>query len=371
MINKHKNIDLAYRPRQLKDLIGQEKIANYLKHLIEKDINKNLIFTGEFGTGKTTSARIYANALLCTDKQGYDRCEKCTVCKAFDVNNSHIEGYTEFDAASQGSAENIKALLDTFNIQPIYTKKKIWVVDEAHSMSPKAWDALLKTVEEPKPYQVILFCTNYPDKIRPAISSRCQTIELNLLDFDSSMTLAKSITSKEKWTYEEKALQFIITKANGHARDLLKLLERVALPDQSISDVNLIETGIKSQEYIPYKIWISLLDVNSNLDDILTIIMKGMSNKNVVFEFINVYLTIKLIYTKNINLEKSSVTHYLNQEQISKLEISFQEFITKQSLVGDKFFEIVDSVLLSSNVTSLPLFKVMVSSIYQKTRFYK
>lgn len=369
MNDKHQNLDLKHRPRYLKDLVGQEHIVNYLKYLIEKNINKNLMFTGEYGTGKTTSARIYANALLCDNKQGHDRCGECSVCKAFDVNSNHIQGYTEFDAASQGSVENIRNKLAAFNTKIIFAKKNIWVVDEAHSMSPQAWDALLKVVEEPKPFQVILFCTNYPEKIRPAISSRCQTIELNLLDFDSSMTLAKSIISKEKWDYEERALQFIINKAGGHSRDLLKLLERVAFSDGNISDVNLIDTGIKLEKYTPYNIWISLLDVNCSLDDILTIVMKGLSNKNVIEEFINVYLAIKLIYTNNKDLERSSTTHYLNEEKILRLETSFQDFINKQNLSADTFFKIVDSILLTSNVTSTSLFKAMVSSVYMRSRF--
>lgn len=369
MTDKHQNLDLKYRPRYLKDLVGQESTVKYLKHLLEKDINKNLIFTGEFGTGKTTSARIYANALLCKDKQGHDRCGKCPTCQAFDINSNRIQGYTEFDAASQGSVDNIRDKLKPFDIKQPFVKKNIWVIDEAHSMSPQAWDALLKTVEEPQPFQVILFCTNYPEKIRPAISSRCQTIELNLLDFDSSMKLAKSVISAERWDYEERALQFIINKAGGHSRDLLKLLERVTSFDGYVSDVNLIETGIKLKEYIPYNIWISLLDINSNLDDILTIIAKSLSNKNVIEEFINVYLAIKLIYTKHKDLERSSTTHYLNEEQILQLEASFQDFINKTNLSADTFFKIIDSIILLSNVTSTPLFKVMVSSIYRRSRF--
>jgi len=358
-----------YRPRYLKDLIGQEKTVSYLAYLITKNINKNLIFTGEFGTGKTTSARIYANALLCTNKKenGYDICGECDTCKAFVYGKS--EGYTEFDAASQGSVENIKNLLDSFSIPPVYTKKKIWVVDEAHSMSPKAWDALLKTVEEPKPFQVILFCTNYPDKIRPAILSRCQEVSLKLLSIEDSVNLLEQTCISEGYKFNKSALRYLSYLSKGHSRNLLKNLERVGAIKNEVTVDTIRTSGIVDDTKSAYTVWEKVFLHTEHITSVIKTIVEASNGRELYEDLLELFIAIKIRILGRYDEDISRLTYKYTEVEIAKLIKDVNDFIKLSMVDAEEVFKKIDTILLSSQeIGSLNKLNLLFSNIFFSIR---
>lgn len=220
------SLPLKYRPMTFEDLVGQEVISKYLSKLIQRGQNaKNIILAGSYGTGKTSSGRIYARALNClTPTVEGSPCNYCKNCTA------HIDkvytDYKELDGATQGRAENIRTLVELAYTPPMFGRYRILLVDECHALSKAAWDSLLKVVEEPPPYLCFIFATTELDKMRPAIISRCQAFEVTLLDHATSVSHLKKICTLENIPHDDDALSLISYVSKGHPRDLLKNLEQ-------------------------------------------------------------------------------------------------------------------------------------------------
>ncbi len=357
-----KTLSLAnkYRPKFLKDLKGQEITVKFLSHLIKNDLSKNIIFKGEFGTGKTTSARIYARSMLCSARVNeVDACGVCTSCKSFDSGSS--KDCLEFDAASKGSIDNIRQLLEAFNIPPIFSKKKIWIIDEAHSMSPKAWDTLLKTIEEPKDFQIILFCTNYPDKIRPAILSRCIILELKKLGISDSKDLIKKVCGDENIKIDNRSLNLISYISKGHSRDILKNLEQLSFLGDITEDMVfkvLIDNKYSSVLNI-YKCLITQ-DFSLVLDEVFNSISDFKKEFDILLELI-IYLKSYLLYTKK--LDSLSVDKIFYEEELIKLSLNTDSFCKSSLISINDFFLRLDNLFLTTQINSNIEFKFLIFSI--------
>lgn len=223
------NLALKYRPLRFEDLVGQEVPAKLLSTLIKRgQQSRNIILSGSFGSGKTSSGRIYGRALNCiqpTEKGSpCNECEQCT---------AHLEGrhpdYSEYDAASNSKVEQIRDFISIAYSPPMLGRKRILLCDEVHALSPKAWDSLLKVVEEPPEYLTFIFATTELNKVRPAIVSRCQSLQVHTLDHRTSVKHLEHICSLENIEYEKDALELISFISKGHARDLLSNLEQVTI----------------------------------------------------------------------------------------------------------------------------------------------
>ena len=349
-----------YRPKFLKDLKGQEIVVKFLSHLIQNNISKNIIFKGEFGTGKTTSARIYAKAMLCSDKKSnLEACEKCESCITFESNSNR--DYLEFDAASKGAVENIRQLLDAFNAPPTFSQKKIWVIDEAHSMSPKAWDTLLKTIEEPKSFQIVLFCTNYPEKIRPAILSRCIILELRKLNEEESNQLIKQICLSENLKIDSKSINIISYFSNGHSRDILKNLEQLSyLGDINGETTFQVLVGDKYKSVIEiYKCIISN-SFTSKLNESFNLVIDFKKEFEILMELI-LYLKSSMIYGHK--LTSLSIIKIFHKAELAELDLNTRKFCKESLLSINDFFSRIDIALSSSNINSNIEFKFLIFSI--------
>lgn len=351
-----------YRPQSLKDLKGQEYVVKFLSHLLVKGINKNIIFKGEFGTGKTTSARIYSKALLCKNRSGsVEPCNHCESCLLFDSKQN--KDYLEFDAASKGSIENIRSLLDSFNIPPIFSKKKIWVVDEAHSMSPKAWDSLLKTIEEPKEFQTILFCTNYPEKIRPAILSRCSIIELSKLSESESIYYLSEICKLENIKICERSLRIISYQSKGHSRDLLKNLEHASQYGEEITP-KLCRSIFFGNSSSAFNIIKALFEDNFlvKIDDLFSGITDSKTNFDLIVELF-LYLKARLLY--NIKIEDLSVSKIFLEEDLLVLMSNINSSSSKYMCSTRELFSYIDDVLFKSKINTIAEFKFFIFHLYE------
>lgn len=224
-----------YRPMKYGEIVGQPIAVRFLQSLSRKNLGRNIIFHGSYGAGKTTSARIYAKSLNCfqISPEG-DPCYCCEACRDDSTT-------LEIDAASTSGKEDVKALLEVSRTPPITGKYRVVILDEAQQFSKAAWDALLKSIEEPKPWQVFLFSTTELDKVRNEIKSRCQCLEIKVLNPETSRNYLKKVCGVESFTYEELALDIISFMSRGHARDLLKNLEQVSfLGDITVENTKVI-----------------------------------------------------------------------------------------------------------------------------------
>lgn len=232
------SLPLKYRPQTFETLVGQETIARYLSALIKRgQLGRNLILSGEYGSGKSSSCRIYARALNCLNPTPTGSpCNTCEHCELFF--QDQFPDYLEIDGASRGRIEAIKELVDIARTPPMYGRKRVINIDEAQGVSRQGFDALLKLIEEPPPYLVFIFTTTELNKIREAIRSRCQKLEVKLLDHGTAVAHLEHVCQAETLTYERPALELLAFLSHGHPRDLLTNLEQTTyLGDITLDNV--------------------------------------------------------------------------------------------------------------------------------------
>ena len=215
----------AYRPQTFDEVVGQQNIIKTLKNAIAEDkISHAYLFCGPRGTGKTSLARLFAKALNCQEGIGH-QCNHCASCTA--ITNGEHPDVVEIDAASNSGVDNVRALIQQINYQPIMGRYKIYIIDEVHNMSNDAFNSLLKTLEEPPEYVVFILATTEPQKIIPTILSRVQRFDFSKISNADLIRNMKNILKKENTDYEEEALEIIANLADGGVRDSLSLLDQV------------------------------------------------------------------------------------------------------------------------------------------------
>ena len=208
------------------DVVGQEHVVRTLRHAIKANrIANAYLFIGPRGIGKTTLSRIFAKALNCSDPKGVEPCGACDNCREIAAGRS-ID-VTELDAASHNKVEDVKPIIDAVQFKPTSSKYKIFIVDECHMLSNAAWNALLKTLEEPPPYVRFIFATTEGDKVLATIISRCQRFDLRRIQTNDIVARLKSVCEKEKIAAEEDALLAIARGAEGGMRDALSSLDQL------------------------------------------------------------------------------------------------------------------------------------------------
>ena len=215
----------TYRPSRFDEVVGQEYIVKILKNTIKnKRIAHAYLFAGPRGTGKTTIAKLFAKAINCEDFNE-ETCDNCPSCLAFKENN-HPD-IIELDAASNNSVDDIREIIEQVPYSPIVGKYKVYIIDEVHMLSSSAFNALLKTLEEPPAHVVFILATTDPQKIIPTVLSRCQRYNFSKI---SNLNMEKKmveILNKEHLQYEDKALDEVAILAEGGMRDALSILEQV------------------------------------------------------------------------------------------------------------------------------------------------
>ena len=216
-----------YRPSTFKSVVGQENITSTLKNAIRNNqVAQAFLFCGPRGVGKTTCARIFAKALNCEHlTDDFEPCNTCDSCNAF--NNSASFNVFELDAASNNSVDGIRDLVDQVRIPPQGAKYKVYIIDEVHMLSGSAFNAFLKTLEEPPAYAKFILATTEKHKILPTILSRCQVYDFKRINDNDIVRHLQYVAQQEGVSAEEDALRVVATKADGALRDALSIFDQL------------------------------------------------------------------------------------------------------------------------------------------------
>ena len=323
MIKNNKVLALKYRPQIFEDLIGQDVIAETISNSIKiNKIPNAYLFTGIRGVGKTTIARIVAKSLNCLkeiDKPCNGKVEACENCKAIS-NSNHID-VLEMDAASKTGVDDVRDLIEFSRYGPTSAKYKIFIIDEVHMLSKQAFNALLKTLEEPPEYLKFIFATTEIKKIPITVISRCQRFDLPRVKSLELFNFVKKITEKEKGKASDDALKLIVKISEGSVRDALSLLDRAL-----VSQEQGVELDLKTTQKI-----FGYFD-KSNLIELFRYIFEGNEKQTLkiyrsIYDqgvapkiFLNDFLEL-LYYFKNILFLKVDGTNFsLNDEEFNNIK---------------------------------------------------
>ncbi len=377
MNNNPKVLALKYRPQTFDDLIGQKVVAETITNSIKADkIPNAYLFTGIRGIGKTTTARIVAKALNCSN--GIDNlCKEnfCESCKSISE-SSHID-VLEMDAASKTGVDDVRDLIEFSKYGPTSAKYKIFIIDEVHMLSKQAFNALLKTLEEPPEYLKFIFATTEIKKIPITVVSRCQRFDLSRIKSSELLEFIKKIKDKENGKISEDALRLIVKISEGSVRDSLSLLDRALLSLEEGKELDLSS----AQKIFGY------FD-KSQLIDLFELILKGEETKVIniyrkIYDqgvepkvFINDFLEL-LYYFKNINsLTLESTNFSLNDEEFSKIKDLSNQIDSKVLILFWQFaissLEEID--IVSNQHLSIEMFLIRLmhlSSVKSENKFEK
>jgi DNA polymerase-3 subunit gamma/tau len=327
-----------YRPIRFDSVVGQGHVANTLKKAISSDhLAQAFLFCGPRGVGKTTCARILAKVLNCERPTSEtEPCDECDSCKAFRENAS-LNVY-ELDAASNNSVEHIRALIEQVRFAPQRGKYKIYIIDEVHMLSTAAFNAFLKTLEEPPSYAIFILATTEKHKIIPTILSRCQIFDFNRIQVSDMSAHLRRICEQEGITPEEEALHVIAQKADGALRDALSIFDRiVSFTGDTLTYAAVIENlNILDYDYY-FKITDAfLMEDTAGLFVIFDTILRKGFDTEVFLNGLAMHLRNLLVCKDSQTLQLMELTGNIRARYAQQAQLSPKSFLmTALSLVND------------------------------------
>lgn len=326
-----------YRPSNFASVVGQEVVVDILKNsILNNKVSHAYLFTGPRGTGKTSIAKILAHAVNCLNFNG-DICGECEVCKNLEINDSDI---IEIDAASNNGVDEIRTLRDNVKLLPSFCKYKIYIIDEVHMLSTGAFNALLKTLEEPPSHVIFILATTEPNKIPLTILSRCQRFDFNKISNEKLVSRLLYIATQEGKIVDKSILEYIAEISDGGLRDAINLLDQViSLPQESVTleEIDRLSGRISQNTLFELLNAISTGNYVSilNISDI--IYGEGKNYKDIADGML------AIVRDLSINFE---VDNYFNKDYSSKLatiNIPFDKLISITSLLNELIKELKNS----------------------------
>jgi DNA polymerase III subunit gamma/tau len=316
-----------YRPSNFKSVVGQGHITTTLKNAIKNNhLAQAFLFCGPRGVGKTTCARILAKTINCQNLTAdFEACNECDSCKAF--NNNASFNVHELDAASNNSVDDIRNLVEQVRYAPQQGQYKIYIIDEVHMLSNQAFNAFLKTLEEPPKYAIFILATTEKHKIIPTILSRCQIFDFNRIQIADIAQHLKYIAAEEKIEAEEEALRLIATKADGALRDALSIFDLIVT--FSAGNKLTYQETISNLHILDYDYYFKVVDalLAGSISDVLLtfdeILKKGFDGHNFITglsEHLRDLMVCKDPATiELIQVSESAKERYISQSQQSQI----------------------------------------------------
>lgn len=325
-----------YRPATFDMVVGQDSITNTLKAAIKSGhLTQSYLFCGPRGVGKTTCARIFAKTLNCSDlKENGEACDKCESCLSFNTLRSF--NIHELDAASNNKVDDIRSLTDQVRIPPQVGKYSIYIIDEVHMLSSSAFNAFLKTLEEPPPHAIFILATTEKHKIIPTILSRCQIFDFNRIRIEDIVGRLIYVAKNEGINAEEEALHVISQKADGALRDALSIFDQiVSLSGKKITYKDVIENlNVLDYEYYFKTVDGALSgDFSSVLMTFNEILEKGFDGHNFV-SGLSSHLRDLLVCKDEVTLRLLEATPVIKQRYLQQTRNCPEEFIFKALELG-------------------------------------
>ena len=326
-----------YRPTNFSSIVGQDVIVDILKNsIINNKVSHAYLFTGPRGTGKTSTAKILAHAVNCLNFTN-DICGECSICKSLDLNDNDI---VEIDAASNNGVDEIRSLRDNVNLMPAFCKYKIYIIDEVHMLSTGAFNALLKTLEEPPSHVIFILATTEPNKIPLTILSRCQRFDFNKINMNDLVSRLKYIVNEEGRVVSDNILEQIAKISDGGLRDAINLLDQVlSLPDENINidGVEKLSGKISTQSVYELFSYIINNDLVSILNFSTYMFDNGKNYKDLADSMLSFLRDI------SINTEVPNYFDKSYSELLSKISISFNNLIKMSSIINELSKELKNS----------------------------
>lgn len=318
----YKVLSLKYRPQNFLEVVGQEHVTQTLVNAFKKDrVGQGYIFTGPRGVGKTTTARILAKGLNCKDSKNGNPCNKCTICD--EITEYRNLDVLEIDGASNRGIEEIRNLRELIKFTPMNSLYKIFIIDEVHMLTNQAFNALLRTLEEPPPHGKFIMCTTDIHKVPDTIISRCQRFDFNRISINHIKESINSILLKEKIESDVESVEAIAAKSEGSMRDALSILDQVIAFSESKINFKDVENilGLVSSE-IYFRLTDSIKDKNAELLlETLTEIRKGGIPVDDVVKGLNVHIRNLMYASLNDGVNILDISDDLKNEYIESSKL--------------------------------------------------
>ncbi len=316
-----------YRPKTFDEVLGQQHITTTLKNqILNGNIGHAYLFSGTRGTGKTSTAKIFSRAVSCLNPKDGNPCNECEICKG--ILDESIMDVIEMDAASNNGVDDIRELRDKVIYPPARAKYKVYIVDEVHMLSKQAFNALLKTLEEPPKHLIFILATTEPEKLPQTIISRCQRFDFKRVTTKDIIENMKNICSQLDIDADDKALHLIARNADGAMRDALSLLDQCV----SFSNARIgYEDAINVLGIVNFDLIFNIVDniINKNTEDVLRLIDEVIQNGKDISQFIkdliHHFRNLMIVKTSKdpielMEIDEESLEKCLNQSKDITLE---------------------------------------------------
>ncbi|HAH35325.1 MAG TPA: DNA polymerase III subunit gamma/tau [Algoriphagus sp.] len=319
-----------YRPANFKSVVGQQHITTTLQNAIKNNhLAQAFLFCGPRGVGKTTCARILAKTINCENREDdQEACGTCESCVSFQ-NNSSFNIY-ELDAASNNSVDDIRNLVDQVRYAPQKGQYKVYIIDEVHMLSNQAFNAFLKTLEEPPKYAIFILATTEKHKIIPTILSRCQIFDFNRIQIKHIADHLKHIADKESVSYEDEALRLIATKADGALRDALSIFD--LLVTYSAGQKVTYKETISNLHILDYDYYFKVVDallegdISQSLLIFDEILKKGFDGHNFIVGLCEHFRDL-LVVKDPVTIDLIEVSENVKERYLQQTQAASQSFL--------------------------------------------